>query len=190
MWRGHNEEAKRGPPWGLRITRHGEAMGSLLLTCAATGLSRIAGWCVLGATLWGQPWTPVVTVSLVRDGLRELWMAVLCPFRRLFRCRPVPRPCMRNALLDRYKDAAGYDTIGFEHLIKPGEQIKEPLLGDAAERLLLQDVKPKAAAVNARVSVPLSQGQFDAAVSWTYNLGEGALKSSTTLKKINAGQHE
>jgi lysozyme len=51
-------------------------------------------------------------------------------------------------------------------------------------------IKSKAAAVNARVSVPLFQGQFDAVVSWTYNLGEGALKSSTMLKKINAGQHE
>ena len=34
-----------------------------------------------------------------------------------------------------------------------------------------QDTKPKAAVVNARVSVPLFQGQFDAVVSWTYNLG-------------------
>jgi lysozyme len=34
------------------------------------------------------------------------------------------------------------------------------------------------------------QGQFDAVVSWTYNLREGALKSSTMLKKINDGQHE
>ena len=33
--------------------------------------------------------------------------------------------------------------------------------------------------MNARVSVPLFQGQFDAVLSWTYNLGEGALKSST-----------
>jgi lysozyme len=46
------------------------------------------------------------------------------------------------------------------------------------------------AAVNARVSVPLFQGQFDAVVSWTYNLGEGALKSSTMLKKINATRHD
>ena len=88
------------------------------------------------------------------------------------------------------QDAAGYDTIGFGYLIKPGEKIEEPLLGEAAERLLLQDVKPKAAAVNARVSVPLFQGQFDAVLSWTYNLGEGALKSSTMLKKINAARHD
>jgi len=89
-----------------------------------------------------------------------------------------------------YIDAAGHPTIGFGHLIKPGEKIPEPLLGEAAERLLRQDIAPKAAAVNARVSVPLFQGQFDAVVSWTYNLGEGALQSSTMLKKINAARHD
>jgi lysozyme len=60
----------------------------------------------------------------------------------------------------------------------------------AAEKLLAQDVAPKVADVNARVSVPLFQGQFDAVLSWTYNLGEGALKSSTMLKKINAARPE
>ena len=89
----------------------------------------------------------------------------------------------------RYRDSAGYWTIGVGHLIKSGERIPEPLLGEAVERLLQQDIKPKVAAVNARVSVPLFQGQFDAVVSWTYNL-EGALKSSTMLKKINAARHE
>jgi lysozyme len=89
-----------------------------------------------------------------------------------------------------YKDAAGYDTIGFGHLIKPGEKIEEPLLGDAAERLLQQDIAPNAAAVNQYVGVPLFQGQFDGVLSWTYNLGEGALKSSTMLKKINAARHD
>ena len=44
--------------------------------------------------------------------------------------------------------------------------------------------------MNARVSVLLFQGQFDAVLSWTYNLGEGALKSSTMLKKINAARHD
>ena len=90
----------------------------------------------------------------------------------------------------RYRDSAGYWTIGVGHLIRPGEQFEEPLLGDAAEKLFQQDLKPKAAAVNARVSVPLYQGQFDASVSLVYNIGEGAFAKSTALKKINAGQHE
>jgi len=64
------------------------------------------------------------------------------------------------------------------------------LLGDAAEKLFQQDLEPKAAAVNARVSVPLFQGQFDASVSLVYNIGEGAFAKSTALKKINAGRHE
>jgi lysozyme len=89
-----------------------------------------------------------------------------------------------------YEDAAGYPTIGFGHLIKPGEKTQEPLLGDAAERLLQKDIAPKAAAVNQYVRVPLFQGQYDSLISWTYNLGEGALKSSTMLKKINAGRHD
>ena len=56
--------------------------------------------------------------------------------------------------------------------------------------MLLQDVKPKAAAVNQSIRVPLFQGQYDSLVSWTFNLGEGALKSSTMLKKINAARHD
>jgi hypothetical protein len=58
-------------------------MVSLLLPDTTPGLSRIAGWCVIGATLRGPPRTPV------------LWT-----FRRPFRGRPVPRQFMRNALLD------------------------------------------------------------------------------------------
>jgi len=90
----------------------------------------------------------------------------------------------------RYRDSAGYWTIGVGHLIRPGEHFNEPLLGDAAEVLFERDLKPKVAAVNARVSVPLYQGQFDASVSLVYNIGEGAFAKSTALKKINAGRHE
>ena len=75
-------------------------MVSYLLPCATTGLSRIAGWCIIGETPWGQPWTPVLTLPHVHDGLRVLLMAVLCTFRRPSRCRPVHRQLMHNELLD------------------------------------------------------------------------------------------
>ena len=44
--------------------------------------------------------------------------------------------------------------------------------------------------VNTAVTVPLSQNQFDALVSWVYNFGNGNLTSSTMLKVLNAGDYE
>lgn len=44
-------------------------------------------------------------------------------------------------------------------------------------------------AVNSAVKVPLTQNQFDALVSFTYNVGVGALKSSTLLRRLNAGDY-
>lgn len=46
-----------------------------------------------------------------------------------------------------------------------------------------------APAVRKHVKVPLTQGEFDALVDFTYNLGEGNLRKSTLLKKLNAGDY-
>ena len=43
VWRGPAKEAHRGPPWGLRITRHGAVLVALLLTCAPSWVPLIAG---------------------------------------------------------------------------------------------------------------------------------------------------
>ena len=72
MWRGHNEEAKRGPPCRPRITRNSEGMMACLLRCVTPGLSRSAGWCVMDTTREDQPRTPVWTLLPVRDGLPVL----------------------------------------------------------------------------------------------------------------------
>ena len=40
------------------------------------------------------------------------------------------------------------------------------------------------------ISVPLTDGQFDALVSFTFNLGAGALQRSTLRRKVNHGEHE
>ena len=75
-------------------------MVALLLTCATTWLSLIAGWCLMGETPRGQPWTPALMLPHGCDGLRVRRMTVLWTFRRPFMGRPVPRQFMRNELLD------------------------------------------------------------------------------------------
>ena len=75
-------------------------MGPLLLPCAATGVSLLVGWCLIGATPRGQPWTPAVTLPHGCDGLSVRRMAVLWTFREPSLCRHVRRELMRNALLD------------------------------------------------------------------------------------------
>ncbi len=56
-------------------------MGSCLLPCAATVVSLLAVWCLIGATPRGQPWTPTVTRPQGCNGLSARRMAVLWTFR-------------------------------------------------------------------------------------------------------------
>jgi len=55
--------------------------------------------------------------------------------------------------------------------------------------LLSQDVKPAEQAVNDGVNVALNQNQFDALVSFTFNVGNGAFTASTLLKVLNQQQY-
>ncbi len=86
---------------------------------------------------------------------------------------------------------AGYPTIGYGHLIT--EANKEQFLGgvdeDEALELLRSDAGKAERAVLRLISVPLTQGQFDALVSFTFNLGSGALQRSTLRRKVNREEH-
>ena len=75
-------------------------MRPFLLPCAATGVSLLAVWCLIGAPPRGQPWTPAVTLPHGCDGLSARRMAVLWTFRELSLCRHVRRELLRNAWLD------------------------------------------------------------------------------------------
>ena len=84
---------------------------------------------------------------------------------------------------------AGVLTIGYGHVIKPSECLTEaPISREEAEIILKQYVKESEQAVTRLVRVELCQEQFDALVSFAYNVGIKAFEKSTLLKKLNAGK--
>jgi lysozyme len=74
-------------------------------------------------------------------------------------------------------------TIGYGTTsgVKEGQKITEI----QAEDFLKKDLVRFESAVNRMVRVPITQGIFDALVSFTYNLGAGALATSTLLRLLN-----
>jgi lysozyme len=60
---------------------------------------------------------------------------------------------------------------------------------ERAAALLRRDVQTAEHAVLRLISVPLTDGQFDALVSFNFNLGVGALQRSTLQRKVNRAHH-
>ena len=97
---------------------------------------------------------------------------------------------MREGLrLHAYKDVKGIWTIGVGHTgpdVYEGQEIGELHAYD----LFHMDVAWAVDCVNDNVTVPLTQNQFDALVSFIFNIGQGAFKRSTMLKVLNKGDYE
>ncbi|WP_431608531.1 lysozyme [Enterobacter hormaechei] len=94
--------------------------------------------------------------------------------------------------LTAYQDSVGVWTIGYGwtqlvdgKTIRAGMAIKQ----ETAERLLKTGLVNYESDVSRLVKVGLTQGQFDALVSFTYNLGARSLSTSTLLRKLNAGDY-
>lgn len=91
--------------------------------------------------------------------------------------------------LTAYDDGSGNWTIGCGH---SGPDVTQSLTitREQADALFRKDILPCEAAVNASVTVPLTQNQFDALCSFAFNIGVGAFQNSTLVKKINAKASE
>ena len=79
-------------------------------------------------------------------------------------------------------------TIGYGHIkgVQEGMEWTE----EQAEEALKEEIVGYCKYVEEYVKVPLNQNQFDALVSWTYNLGPTSLKKSTMLKVLNKGNYD
>lgn len=87
-----------------------------------------------------------------------------------------------------YKDLAGIPTIGYGATknVKMGDTI-------TPERALIrlqEDAAEHTKGMTRCIKVPVSQGEYDAFASFTYNVGVGAFCRSTLVKKLNAGDYD
>lgn len=86
-----------------------------------------------------------------------------------------------------YLDPVQIPTIGYGSIT--GVKLGDKITVQRAEELLMEELKQKAAFVDQLVTVPLTDNQRSALVSFTFNLGQGNLKQSTLLKRVNAKRH-
>jgi len=96
-----------------------------------------------------------------------------------------------------YNDAAGHATIGYGHLVHHGPidgsepaEFRKGISQDRALELLQADAAKAAAEIARSVKVPLDQHQFDALVSFAFNVGNGAFRESTLLRLLNEGRYD
>lgn len=90
--------------------------------------------------------------------------------------------------LKAYQDSVGIWTIGYGHTngVKEGDVITE----EQATEFLRDDVGFAEQCIAMSVDVPLTQNEYDALVSFVFNVGCGAFRKSTLLTRLKAGDYD
>lgn len=95
--------------------------------------------------------------------------------------------------LNAYIDPVGIPTIGYGTTRYPnGQKVRlgERISERDAEAYLRYECSEKAREISQLIQVPVNQNQFDALVSFSYNVGTGAFQGSTLLRKLNQGDYQ
>lgn len=87
-----------------------------------------------------------------------------------------------------YQDGNG-QSVAWGHQIKAGEAFTYPLSFDQGEQLFDSDTAGVESTLNSTVTVPVSQNQFDALGDLVFDIGATKWRTSTLLKKLNAGDY-
>lgn len=88
--------------------------------------------------------------------------------------------------LQAYQDSVGVWTIGYGSTA--GVHAGQTVTATGAETLLKRDLTTAERSVLRLITVPLTDGQFGALVSFVFNLGGGKLQASTLRRKVNRGE--
>ncbi len=95
--------------------------------------------------------------------------------------------------LNAYIDPVGIPTIGYGTIRYPNGQtvrLGERISERDAEGYLRYECSKIAQEISKLIKVPVNQNQFDALVSFSYNVGTGAFQGSTLLRKLNQGDYQ
>lgn len=95
---------------------------------------------------------------------------------------------MEGCQLTAYRCPAGLLTIGYGHT-GPDVFAGQVITQEEADALLTVDLQRACAAVARQVHVPLTDNQFQALVSFVFNIGEGAFAKSTLCRLLNAQEY-
>jgi len=87
--------------------------------------------------------------------------------------------------LEAYLDSVGVPTVGYGHTL--GVFMGQTITQDEADRLLQADMVSVEKCINNSIPFGITQNQFDALCSLTFNIGCGNLRNSTLLRKIQDG---
>lgn len=88
-----------------------------------------------------------------------------------------------------YPCQAGHPTIGYGHRLLRSETFPRGITREEAKKILEKDMQIAERAVQRYTKVPLSQQQFDALVSFTYNVGGDNYRESTLRHLLNQGKY-